>query len=60
LDKVRKHSALLQSKLDTVLTQYHNAIYDMVAKKDEVFKKNKTLQQKNNGMILVEVLMYRF
>jgi hypothetical protein len=49
----RKHSALLQSKLDTSFTQYHNKVQDMEAKKDEVIRKNKALRQKNKGMTLV-------
>lgn len=58
LDKSRKYSALLQSKLDIAFAQYHNEIQDMVVKKDEVVKKNKSLQQKNNSIILVTPTMY--
>lgn len=50
LDKSRKHSALLQSKLDTSFTKYHNKVQDMEAKKDDLIKKNKSLRQKNKGM----------
>jgi hypothetical protein len=33
LEKSRKHSALLQSKLDTAFAQYHNEVQDMQAKR---------------------------
>jgi hypothetical protein len=32
LVKARKHSAMLQSKLDGVFAQYHNEVQDMQAK----------------------------
>jgi hypothetical protein len=43
LNKARKHSALLQSKLDGAFTQYHNEVQDMQAKSDELVRKNKSL-----------------
>jgi FtsZ-binding cell division protein ZapB len=46
LNKARKHSALLQSKLDGAFTQYHNEVQDMQEKSDELVRKNKSLRQK--------------
>jgi FtsZ-binding cell division protein ZapB len=50
LNKARKHSAMLQSKLDGAFAQYHNEVQDMQVKNDELVRKNKSLRQKNNGM----------
>jgi hypothetical protein len=50
LDKARKHSALLQSKLDGAFAQYHNEVQEMQAKSDDLIWKNKSLCQKNKGM----------
>jgi hypothetical protein len=50
LNKARKHSAMLQSKLHGALAQYHNDVQDMQAKSDELVCKNKSLRQKNKGM----------
>jgi hypothetical protein len=50
LAKARKHSAMLQSKLDGAFTQYHNEVQDMQAKSNELVRKNKSLHQKNKGM----------
>jgi hypothetical protein len=50
LNKARKHSAMLQSKLDGAFAQYHNEVQDMQAKSDELVCKNKSLRQKNKGM----------
>jgi FtsZ-binding cell division protein ZapB len=50
LNKARKHSAMLQSKLDGAFAQYHNEVQDMQAKSDELVRKNKSLRQKNKGM----------
>jgi hypothetical protein len=49
LNKARKHSAMLQSKLDGAFAQYHK-VQDMQAKSDELIRKNKSLRQKNKGM----------
>jgi hypothetical protein len=43
LAKARKHSAMLQSKLDGTFTQYHNEVQDMQAKSDELVRKNKLM-----------------
>jgi hypothetical protein len=43
LVKARKHSAMLQSKLDGAFAQYHDEIQDMQAKSDELVWKNKSL-----------------
>jgi hypothetical protein len=48
--KARKHSAMLQSKLNGAFAQYHNEVQDMQAKSDELIRKNKSLRQKNKGM----------
>jgi FtsZ-binding cell division protein ZapB len=50
LVKARKHSAMLQSKLDGAFAQYHNEVQDMQAKSDELVRKNKSLRNKNKGM----------
>jgi predicted nucleic acid-binding Zn-ribbon protein len=50
LNKARKHSAMLQSKLDGAFAQYHNEVQEMQAKSDELVQKNKSLRQKNKGM----------
>jgi hypothetical protein len=52
LIKARKHSAMLQSKLDGAFAQYHNEVQDMHAKSDEQVRKNKSLRNKNKGMLL--------
>jgi FtsZ-binding cell division protein ZapB len=49
LVKARKHSAMLQSKLDGAFAQYHNEVQDMQAKSDELVRKNKSLRNKNRG-----------
>jgi hypothetical protein len=49
LVKARKHSAMLQSKLDCSFTQYHNEVQDMQAKSEELVRKNKSLCKKNKG-----------
>jgi predicted nucleic acid-binding Zn-ribbon protein len=40
LVKARKHSAMLQSKLDSACAQYHNEVQDMQAKCNELVRKN--------------------
>jgi Skp family chaperone for outer membrane proteins len=52
LSEARKHSAMLQSKLDGAFAQYHNEVQDMQAKSDELVHKNKSLCNKNKGMLL--------
>jgi hypothetical protein len=52
LAKARKHSAMLQSKLDGAFAQYHNKVQDMQAKSDELVRKNKSLHNNNKGMVL--------
>jgi predicted nucleic acid-binding Zn-ribbon protein len=56
LDKAKKHSALLQSKLDGAFTQYHNEVQEMHAKSDDLVQKNKSLRQKNKGVLPAEPL----
>jgi hypothetical protein len=51
MSKARKHSTLLQSKLDGAITQYHNEVQEMQAKSDDLIRKNKLLRQKNKGML---------
>jgi hypothetical protein len=36
LNKARKHSAMLQSKLDGAFAQYHNEVQEMQAKSDDL------------------------
>jgi hypothetical protein len=43
LNKARKHSTLLQSKMDGAFTQYHNEVQDMQRKSDDLIQKNKSL-----------------
>jgi hypothetical protein len=50
LNKARKHSSMLQSKLDGAFAQYHNEVQEMQAKSDDLIRKNKSLRQKNKGM----------
>jgi FtsZ-binding cell division protein ZapB len=50
LNKARKHSAMLQSKLDGAFAQYHNEVQEMQMKSDDLIRKNKSLRQKNKGM----------
>jgi FtsZ-binding cell division protein ZapB len=58
LVKARKHSSVLQSKLDGAFAQYHNEVQDMQAKSDELVQKNKSFRNKNKGMrCLVEYLL---
>jgi hypothetical protein len=52
LAKARKHSAMLQSKLDGAFAQYHNEVQYMQAMSDELVRKNKSLCQKNKGMLM--------
>jgi predicted nucleic acid-binding Zn-ribbon protein len=52
LVKARKHSAMLESKLDGAFAQYHNEVQDMQAKSDELVRKNKSLRSKNKGTLL--------
>jgi FtsZ-binding cell division protein ZapB len=56
LNKTKKHSTMLQSKLDGAFAQYHNEVQEMQAKSDDLVCKNKSLRQKNKGMsrLLVE------
>jgi cell division protein FtsB len=50
LSKARKHSAMLQSKLDGAFAQYHNEVQEMQAKNDDLIRKNKSLRQENKDM----------
>jgi hypothetical protein len=50
LNKARKHTAMMQSKLDGAFAQYHNEVQEMQAKSDDLIRKNKSLHQKNKGM----------
>jgi Skp family chaperone for outer membrane proteins len=49
LNKAKKHSTMLQSKLDGAFAQYHNEVQEMQAKSDDLVRKNKSLRQKNKG-----------
>jgi FtsZ-binding cell division protein ZapB len=50
LSKARKHSTMLQPKLDGAFAQYHNEVQEMRAKSDDLIRKNKSLRQNNKGM----------
>jgi FtsZ-binding cell division protein ZapB len=52
LVKARKHSTMLQSKLDGAFAQYHNEVQDMQAKSDELVRKNESLRNRDKGMPL--------
>jgi hypothetical protein len=56
LDKARKLSDLLQSKLDGALAQYHNEVQEMQAKSDDLVRKNKSLREKNKCMSPTKLL----
>jgi FtsZ-binding cell division protein ZapB len=56
LSKARKHSTLLQSKLDGAFAQYHNEVQEMQAKGDDLIRKNKSLRQQNKGMLPARLL----
>jgi hypothetical protein len=58
LDKAKKHSALLQSKLDGAFAQYHNEVQKMQVKSDDLVQKNKSLRQKNKGMLSAKAIEY--
>jgi chaperonin cofactor prefoldin len=49
LVKARKHTAAMQSKLDTAFAKYHNVVQEMEAKSDDLVRRNKTLRNKNKG-----------
>jgi FtsZ-binding cell division protein ZapB len=50
LNKARKHTTMMQSKLDGAFSQYHNEVQEMQAKSDDMIRKNNSLRQKNKGM----------
>jgi hypothetical protein len=58
LEKSKKHSALLQSKLDGAFAQYHNEVQEMQAKRDHLIRKNKLLHQNNKGTFAAKVFEY--
>jgi hypothetical protein len=49
LVKSRKHTAAMQTKLDTAFAKYHNNVQEMQAKSDDLVRKNKSLRNKNEG-----------
>jgi hypothetical protein len=56
LNKAKKHSALMQSKLDGAFALYHNEVQEMQLKSDDLIDKNKSLRQKNKGMLPARLL----
>jgi hypothetical protein len=38
LNKARRHSAMLQSKLDGAFAQYHNEVQEMQVKSDDLLR----------------------
>jgi predicted nucleic acid-binding Zn-ribbon protein len=49
LVKSRKHAAAMQSKLDAAFAKYHNDVLELLAKGDDLVRKNKGLLNKNKG-----------
>jgi hypothetical protein len=49
LVKSRKHAAAMQAKLDAAFAKYHNDIQELLAKGDDLVRKNKGLRNKNKG-----------
>jgi FtsZ-binding cell division protein ZapB len=58
LNKAKKHSALLQSKLDGSFAQYHNEVQEMQVRSDDLVRKNKLLRQKNKGALYAKAIEY--
>jgi hypothetical protein len=58
LEKSKKHSTLLQSKIDDAFAQYHSVVQEMYAKWDNLIWKNKSLCQKNKGTSAAKALEY--
>jgi uncharacterized coiled-coil DUF342 family protein len=58
LDKLKKHSVLLQSKLDGAFAKYHNEVQEMQAKRDDLIRKNKSPRQKNKGTLSAKANEY--
>jgi hypothetical protein len=58
LEKLKKHSALLQSKLDGAFAQYRNEVQEVQAKRNDLIRKNKLLRQKNKGTFFAKVFDY--
>jgi hypothetical protein len=58
LDKAKKHSAVLRSKLDGAFALYHNEVQEMQAKSSDLVWKNKSLRQKNKGSWPPKVIKY--
>jgi FtsZ-binding cell division protein ZapB len=58
LDKAKKHSALLQSKLDGAFAQYHNEVQEMQAKSDDLVRKNKSLRQEKQRYVARQTFEY--
>jgi Skp family chaperone for outer membrane proteins len=56
LNRARKHSAMLQSKLDGAFAQYQNEVQEMQTKSDDLIRKNKSLHQKDKGMPSADML----
>jgi FtsZ-binding cell division protein ZapB len=56
LNKAKKHCALLQYKLDRVFAQYQIEVQEMQSKSDDLIRKNKSLRQKNEGMLPTKLL----
>jgi hypothetical protein len=50
LNKARKHSAMLQSKLDGAFAKYHNEVQEMQGKSNDLIRKNKSLRRKNKSL----------
>jgi cell division protein FtsB len=58
LKKLKKHFALLQSKLNSAFAHYHNEVQEMQVKRDDLIRKNKSLHQKNKGTLSAKAFEY--
>jgi hypothetical protein len=50
--KSQNHAAAMQYKLDAAFAKYNNDIQELQAKGDDLVRKNKSLRNKNKGMLL--------
>jgi predicted nucleic acid-binding Zn-ribbon protein len=60
LVKARKHSAMLQSKLDGAFARYRNEVQDMQAKSNELVRKNKSLRNNNKGRVVLSSNYWKY
>jgi hypothetical protein len=58
LNKARKHSTLLQSKLDRAFTQYQNEVQEMQAKSDDLVRKNQVAASEEQRYVALRTVEY--